>query len=125
MILFHLGAFPLSDVSLMTDAERRQFLPVTRTFVSVLEKDKADPEEINLLVEQSKEINNLIPDNLKPNVVPGWLIFAYQISIKILSTMIRHKTKISKAYFDDFFKINCIEKNLFRQNLESVIKTCH
>ena len=56
------GAFPLSDVSLMTDEERERFLPVTRTFVKVLESDNATPEEINLLVKQSSELANLIPD---------------------------------------------------------------
>ena len=60
--IFILGAFPLSDVSLMTDEERERFLPVTRTFVKVLENDNATPEEINLLVEQSSELANLIPD---------------------------------------------------------------
>ena len=46
----------------MTDEERERFLPVTRTFVKVLENDNATPEEINLLVEQSSELANLIPD---------------------------------------------------------------
>merc|ERR1712109_335954 len=48
------GAFPLSEVSLMTDEERQRFLPATRTFISVLEKDTIDPSELT----------NLIPDNL-------------------------------------------------------------
>ena len=46
----------------MTDEERERFLPVTRTFVKVLENDNATPEEINLLLEQSSELANLIPD---------------------------------------------------------------
>ena len=46
----------------MTDEERERFLPVTRTFVKVLENDNATPEEINLLLEQSSELSNLIPD---------------------------------------------------------------
>ena len=37
---------------------------MTRTFVNVLEKGDANPDEINLLLEQSKELTNLIPDNL-------------------------------------------------------------
>jgi len=60
-IITRWGAFPLSDVSLMTDEERERFLPVTRTFVKVLENDNATPEDINLLVEQSSELANLIP----------------------------------------------------------------
>merc|ERR1711997_356921 len=58
------GAFPLSEVSLMTDEERQRFLPATRTFISVLEKDTIDPSELNTLLEQSRELTNLIPDNL-------------------------------------------------------------
>ena len=46
----------------MTEEERERFLPVTRTFVKVLENDNATPEEINLLLEQSSELSNLIPD---------------------------------------------------------------
>merc|ERR1712217_630492 len=58
------GAFPLSDVSLMTDAEREQFLPSVRTFISVLEKDNLDVSEMNTLLAQSRELTNLIPSNL-------------------------------------------------------------
>ena len=59
-----LGTFPLSETNLLTDEERAQFLPATRTFASVLEKENVDPEEISLLLEQSRELSNLIPDNL-------------------------------------------------------------
>ena len=59
-----LGAFPLSDVSLMTDAERQQFLPSVETFISVLEKDNLDASEMNTLLAQSRELTNLIPSNL-------------------------------------------------------------
>jgi len=63
-IMTNFGAFPLSDVSLMTDAERQQFLPSVRTFISVLEKDNLDASEINTLLAQSRELTNLIPSNL-------------------------------------------------------------
>merc|ERR1712109_300509 len=63
-IVTQFGAFPLSEVSLMTDEERQRFLPATRTFISVLEKDSIDPSELNELLEQSRELTNLIPDNL-------------------------------------------------------------
>ena len=59
-----LGTFPLSETNLLTDEERAQFLPATRTFASVLGKENVDPEEISLLLEQSRELSNLIPDNL-------------------------------------------------------------
>merc|ERR1712149_45269 len=63
-IVTQFGAFPLSDVSLMTDAERRQFLPSVKTFISVLEKDNLDASEMNTLLAQSRELTNLIPSNL-------------------------------------------------------------
>merc|ERR1712042_93715 len=63
-IMTNFGAFPLSDVSLMTDAERQQFLPSVRTFISVLEKDNLDASEMNTLLAQSRELTNLIPSNL-------------------------------------------------------------
>merc|ERR1712039_1102406 len=63
-IMTNFGAFPLSDVSLMTDAERQQFLPSVETFISVLEKDNLDASEMNTLLAQSRELTNLIPSNL-------------------------------------------------------------
>lgn len=63
-IITQWGTFPLSKTNLLTDEERAQFLPATRTFASVLEKENVDPEEISLLLEQSRELSNLIPDNL-------------------------------------------------------------
>merc|ERR1712241_505970 len=63
-IMTNFGAFPLSDVSLMTDAERQQSLPSVKTFISVLEKDNLDASEMNTLLAQSRELTNLIPSNL-------------------------------------------------------------
>ena len=63
-ILIFLGTFPLSETNLLTAEEREQFLPATRTFASVLGKENVDPEEISLLLEQSRELSTLIPDNL-------------------------------------------------------------
>lgn len=62
------GAFPLSDVSLMTEEERERFLPATRTFLSILEKDNADPNDINLLLEQSQKLGSFIPESGVKNV---------------------------------------------------------
>ena len=59
-----LGTFPLSENNLMTEEERAQFLPATRTFKSVLEKDDVDIDELSQLLDQSQELANLIPDNL-------------------------------------------------------------
>ena len=67
MISF-LGAFPLSETSLMTASERAQFLPVVRTFTSVLEKGNADPNEINQLLGQVRQLNSLIPANMRANI---------------------------------------------------------
>ena len=49
----------------MTDAERRQFLPITRNFVNILEKDTVSQNEINQLVEQSEELSELIPEQFR------------------------------------------------------------
>merc|ERR1711992_270047 len=64
-IVTQFGAFPLSDVSLMTDAERRQFLPITRNFVNILEKDTVSQNEIDQLVEQSEELSELVPEQFR------------------------------------------------------------
>jgi len=61
-ILTQFGAFPLSDVSLMTDEERERFLPAAKTFISVLEKDRIDQNEINELIKQSEALQELIPE---------------------------------------------------------------
>jgi len=58
-----LGTYPLSDVSLMTDKERATYLPVVKTLISVLQKDNVDPNEINTLLEQSRDLVNAIPNN--------------------------------------------------------------
>jgi len=59
------GSFPLSEVSLLTDEERERFLPVIRTFTSVLKKDLIDHEEIKLLVRQSEELQKFVPEEWK------------------------------------------------------------
>ena len=63
-----LGAFPLSDTSLMTAAERRQFLPVVRSFTNILEKGNASPSETNQLLTQIRTLNELIPANMRANI---------------------------------------------------------
>ena len=55
----------------MTDAERQRFLPTVRTFISVLEKENPDPNEINALLDQSRELTNLIPGNLLSQFTGG------------------------------------------------------
>merc|ERR1739838_542511 len=62
------GIFPLSDTSLMTEEERKQFLPVVRTFTSVLEKGNASPTETNTLVQQIRQLNQLIPANIGSSI---------------------------------------------------------
>merc|ERR1711935_69381 len=57
-IVTEFGSFPLSETSLMTDEERERFLPVSRTFTSILEKDTLDVREMNLLLKQSRELTN-------------------------------------------------------------------
>ena len=68
---FILGAFPLSDVSVMTDEERKRFLPAIRTFTSVLEKENIDQNEINDLISQSEALQELLPENWKALIDNG------------------------------------------------------
>jgi len=56
------GLFELSDEGLLTDAQRKQYLPAVKTFVSALKKDNVDANELNTLLDQSRELLNLIPE---------------------------------------------------------------
>ena len=49
----------------MTDDERELLLPVARNFVSILEKDTVSQDEIEELAEQSKILNDLIPEQFR------------------------------------------------------------
>ena len=49
----------------MTDEERARFLPATKTFISVLEKENINQNEIQTLIDQSEELKELIPENLR------------------------------------------------------------
>merc|ERR1712039_249676 len=57
-IMTKFGAFPLSTVSLMTDADRQQYSPVVKTLINLLEKEFLDPSEMNTLLEQSGNLAN-------------------------------------------------------------------
>ena len=71
-VLSFLGMFPLSDTSLMTAEERRQFLPVARTFTSILQKDNIDAEEMNLLLDQSRELTNRLAQSNQNGNIAGF-----------------------------------------------------
>ena len=51
-----LGAFPLSDVSLMTDEERELYLPAIKAFIKVLENDNIDQDEIDELIKEGEKL---------------------------------------------------------------------
>ena len=63
--LYFLGAFPLSDVSLMTDEERETYLPTVKAFIKVLENDKIDQDDLDNLIEEGEKIQELMPDHWK------------------------------------------------------------
>ena len=48
----------------MTDAEREQFLPITKNFINILEKDTVTENEIEELAEKAKGLRELIPEQL-------------------------------------------------------------
>ena len=52
----------------MTDEERARFLPATRNFISVLEKDNIDQREIEELLRQSDELSQLIPEQFREQI---------------------------------------------------------
>ena len=62
MNLFQLfiGTFPLSDVTLMTQEERNEFIPPIRTLINVLEDNNANPEQTNILLKQSMKLTELM-----------------------------------------------------------------
>ena len=72
----------------MTDEERERFLPVTRTFVKVLENDNATPEEINLLLEQSSELSNLIPDGQTGKQLVNLVLFLFHTSKTLIKSFV-------------------------------------
>ena len=52
----------------MTDSERAQFLPVVRTFTRILQKGDTDSNETNSLLQQVRQLNQLIPENLRNSI---------------------------------------------------------
>ena len=60
------GAFPLSEVNLMTEEQRQKFLPAVRKFTELMKKDKIEPEEIQKLVGETKKLDSwkLFPINV-------------------------------------------------------------
>jgi len=67
-IITTVGAFPLSETSLMTDQERQEFLPAVRIFTSILEKGNADGTDTVALLNEIKELNKLIPSNIGSSI---------------------------------------------------------
>ena len=66
------GAFPLSIITFMTDADRQQYSPVVKTLINLLEKEFLDPSEMNTLLEQSGNLTILIPENLIFQIYNGF-----------------------------------------------------
>jgi len=59
------GAFPLSDISLMTDEERELYLPAIKAFIKVLESDNLTQEEVDELVTEGEKLQELLPEHWK------------------------------------------------------------
>jgi len=57
------GSFPLSDLNLMSDKQKEQFLPAVRSFTNLLENDNLNPTEIKQLLGEAKKLDtqNLVP----------------------------------------------------------------
>merc|ERR1712112_186868 len=69
-IVTSFGKFPLE--SLMTKAEREQFLPVVRSFIKILRKDVLNPIETKELLDQARKLDswNLFPFDVRGNNEP-------------------------------------------------------
>ena len=63
------GAFPLSDQSLMTDEERKRYLPATKLFVKVLEKEFIDQNEVNELIKRGEDLQDLLPERWNDDII--------------------------------------------------------
>jgi len=68
-ILTKYGAFPLSDLSLMTDEERKRYLPATKVFIKVLEKEFIDQSEINELIKRGEDLQELMPERWNDDII--------------------------------------------------------
>merc|ERR1712109_138272 len=63
-VLTQIGAFPLSDVDMMTDEERNYYLPILRRFTQSLQNDVIDTADINWLLDKSMELSNKLQVNV-------------------------------------------------------------
>ena len=74
-MIFFSGSFPLSEVSLLSEEERDQYIPTIRTFIRVLDdslaNDGLDSKDINLLVNKCKEFSKLFPQSPHCNPLQG------------------------------------------------------
>ena len=52
----------------MTPQERQQFLPVVRSFTSILEKGGANADEANSLLAQANQLTSLLPANFRNSI---------------------------------------------------------
>merc|ERR1711962_1151063 len=66
-IVTSFGKFPLN--SLMTKAEREQFLPAVRSFIKLLRKDVLNPVETKELLDEARKLDswNLFPFDVRGN----------------------------------------------------------
>ena len=72
---FFSGSFPLSEVSLLSEEERDQYIPTIRTFIRVLDdilaNDSVDSKDINFLVDKCKEFSKLFPQSPCTKINPN------------------------------------------------------
>ena len=52
----------------MTAQEKQQFLPIVRSFTSILEKGSADANEANALLSQANQLTSLLPANFRTSI---------------------------------------------------------
>jgi len=66
------GSFPISELSLMTDAERETFLPAIKGFINLLKKDYLNPSETKELLSDVRKLDtwNLFPFDVRGSNEP-------------------------------------------------------
>jgi len=94
------GKFPLQ--SLMTDAEREQFLPVVRSFINLLRKDVLDVNETTELLNQVRKLDswNLFPFSVRGNNESGENNSGTTFNFGALSGLISGLVNSQTSFFD-------------------------
>ena len=107
----------------MTKEQREDFLPVVKLFTSILEKGNADSDDAKKLLGQIRELNKLIPENMRANIeqITGLATsnFGGFISKKTPPTPVTRTESLSGKYHNLFDLVFVEFRSLFQQKCHS------